>query len=268
MRFSPLILAVALAGCAGSVHPQDKRVADPPLHTDMYGALAQPDGAHTLVIVVHDDGDPGIRSDESAFAKAAASAVPESVTVTVLRPGHHNASGNSSAGNRGAGKGDDFTLDRLVRLGKSVETLKRMTPNARVILVGDGGGAALVADLAGLQPEIADGILLVGCPCALPEWRSHMAKRTGDSGWASVVSSLDPLKFAGGVSTAMRVVVLVGADDAVTPVSLSRTYVEALTLRGIGTDYRIVPARGHNLLGDAETLSALTRLAANLPEKP
>ena len=93
-----------------------------------------------------------------------------------------------------------------------------------------------------------------------------MAKARQDR--QAAVDSLDPLKFAGGVSVTLRVAVLVGAEDRITPVELSRAYVEALTLRGIGTDYRIVPGKGHDLLGDPETLSALTRLAASLPEKP
>ena len=267
MRCSPLILTALLAGCATLPAP-NAAMQDDALYTEVFAdkpGQAQPG---TLIFIVHDDGDPGARSDEAAFAQAAVRAIPDTTSITLLRPGFRDAKGNASSGEHGTGKGDNFTADRLARLYARIEGMKRRSPNARVILVGDGGGAALVADLAGLHPEVAHAILLVGCPCALPEWRSHMADRTGDPAWKAVVSSLDPLKFAGGVSTTLRVAVLVGADDAVTPVALSRAYVEALTLRGIGTDYRIVPARGHDLLGDPETMSALTRLAATMPEKP
>ena len=262
---SPLLLALALAACATphvTVTPQDEAG----LHIESWGK--DEPGVRTLIVVIHDDGDPGGRSDEAAFARAAAATLPDTLAVTMLRPGHRNAKGDASPGARGAGTGDNFTLDRLVALGKEIEALKRRHPRANLILVGDGGGAALVADLAGLNPDTAQGILLVGCPCALPEWRKHMGKRTGDPAWGAAVASLDPLKFAGGVSVSLRVAVLVGAEDAVTPIALSRAYVEALTLRGIGTDYRIVPGKGHDLLGDPETLSALTRLASTLPEKP
>lgn len=265
MRCSPLILAAALAACTATqvtVTPQDTG-----LHTETWGTDT-PDSVHTLIVVIHDDGDPGRRSDEAAFAQAAARTLPGTLAVTLLRPGHRNAKGDASPGARGTGTGDDFTLDRLVALGKEIQLLRRRYPQANLILVGDGGGAALVADIAGLNPDTAQGILLVGCPCALPEWRKHMGGRTGDPAWTAAVASLDPLKFAGGVSVTMRVAVLVGAEDDITPVPLSRAYVEALTLRGIGTDYRIVPGKGHDLLGDPETLSALTRLAASLPEKP
>ena len=267
MRFSPLLLAALLAGCATLPAP-NVATQDDTLHIEVFAenpGQAQP---ATLVFVVHDDGDPGARSDEAAFARAAVRAVPGATSITLLRPGFRDAKGNASSGDHGTGRGDNFTADRLARLYARIESLKAKSPKARVILVGDGGGAALVADLAGLHPEVANAILLVGCPCALPESRNHMADRTRDPAWKAAVTSLDPLKFAGGVSTALRVAVLVGADDAVTPVALSRAYVEALTLRGIGTDYRIVPAKGHDLLGDPETLSALTRLAATIPEKP
>jgi acetyl esterase/lipase len=63
----------------------------------------------------------------------------------------------------------------------------------------------------------------------------------------------------------LRAAVLVGADDRITPVKFSRAYAEALTLRGIATDYRIVPGKGHDLLNDPEVLAATQRLAAALP---
>ena len=271
MRFRPLLTAallpMALAACTAGVRPEAAQDKEAPLHTEVFGKVADPAWVRTLIIVIHDDGDPGARSDEAVFAQAAVNALPEALAVTILRPGHRNPNGGASSGSRGAGKGDDFTLDRLTRLGRQIEQLKSRYPRANIVLVGDGGGAALVADIAGLNPDTATGILLVGCPCALPEWRTHMAAKTADPAWRAAVDSLDPLKFAGGVSVSLRVAVLVGADDAITPVSLSRAYVEALTLRGIATDYRIVPGKGHALLNDPETLSALTRLVASLPEK-
>ena len=267
MRFSPLLLAALLAGCAvvPSPEPAPVQAADP-LHIETYGAPAK---VHTLVIVIHDDGEPGARSDEDAFAKAAVGIIPEAMAVTILRPGYSNKRGNTSPGDHGQANGDNFTLDRVAALGVRIQQITKAYPRANIILVGDGGGAALVANLAGLHPDIADAIMLVGCPCALPEWRTHMAARTGDPVWKAAVTSLDPLKFAGGVSTGLQVVVLVGGEDAITPVRLSRAYVEALTLRGIATDYRIVPGAGHNLLQDPDAaMAALTHLAARLPEKP
>ena len=92
-----------------------------------------------------------------------------------------------------------------------------------------------------------------------------MSKSSGDAGWKHWVRSFDPLKTAGGIPPTLRAAVLVGAEDQVTPVRFSRAYAEALTLRGIATDYRIVPDRGHDLLSDPAVLAATRRLAAELP---
>jgi len=60
---------------------------------------------------------------------------------------------------------------------------------------------------------------------------------------------------------------VVGADDPITPPKFSRAYAEALALRGIATDYRVLPGKGHEILDDPEVLSAAERLAAALPRK-
>lgn len=270
MRFSPLLLLAALGGCTmvPPAHVAQTPQVDP-LHAESFGAVDSPASVRTLVIVVHDDGAPGTRGNERLFAQNAVRVIPNAVAYTILRPGHADAAGNRSPGDPGRGNGDAYTTDRLALLTLQIRSIAARFPHANVILVGDGGGAAMVADLAGLQPDIASAIVLVGCPCALPEWRTHMASRTGDPAWKDSVASLDPLKTAGGVATTLRVAVLVGANDPVTPVKLSRAYVEALTLRGIATDYRIVPGGGHDLLGNPDAaMNALTHLAARLPEKP
>lgn len=91
-----------------------------------------------------------------------------------------------------------------------------------------------------------------------------MKTRAPASPWESPVASLDPLKTAGGVAPTLRAVVIVGAEDGVTPANLSRSYAEALALRGIATDYRILPGKGHALLDDPEVLSATRSLASTL----
>src|SRR5690606_12589198 len=104
--------------------------------------------------------DPGARADEAAFADVAPRILPNTVAVTILRPGHVDAQGRRSPGDRGLGKGDDFTIDRLAAIGAEIVELKRRYPRANVVLVGDGGGAAMVANLAGLHPGLADAVLL------------------------------------------------------------------------------------------------------------
>ncbi|RYD94631.1 MAG: hypothetical protein EOP61_21300 [Sphingomonadales bacterium] len=227
----------------------------PRLHAETFGPARGAD-VRTLIIVVHGEGQP----NHYRFAQAAAAAVPASAAIALLRPGYTDGAGKISPGDRGAETGDNYTADRLDAVGDSIAALKQRYPNARTVLVGDSGGAVIAADLAGIRPGLFDGMVLVGCPCALPEWRKLMK-------WDGEVASLDPLKTAGGIMPGLRAAVLVGADDKIAPVKFSRAYAEALTLRGIATDYRIVPGKGHDLLDDAEVLAATQRLAASLPRK-
>jgi pimeloyl-ACP methyl ester carboxylesterase len=251
MRFSPAIAALLLAGCA--TVPQ--AAPGPALHAETFGP-ARGGQVRTLIVVIHADGVP----DHYRFAKTVAQTVPASAAVAILRPGYADAEGRRSPGERGMGTGDNYTPERVAAVGDAIAALRHRYPNARTVVVGNAGGAAIAANLAGIRPALIDGMVLVGCPCTLPEWRKLME-------WNGEVASLDPLKTAGGILPGLRAAVLVGSEDAETPVKFSRAYAEALTLRGIATDYRIVPGKGHNLLDDPEVLAATQRLAAALPRK-
>lgn len=271
---SKLLLSLAgvamLAGCT-TVPTATSRLAtkaEPALnlHARTFGPTA-PDAVKTLVVVLHGDGSAETRSDHYRFAEAVSQAIPNSAAFALLRPGYGDAAGNRSPGQAGLGYGDDYTQERINAVAQSIGILRQRFATARLILVGDSGGAAIAADLAGMRPDLLDAMVLVGCPCALPEWRKGMQKQRHGTAWAMPVASLDPLKTAGGVMPGLRAAVLVGLNDTVTPPTLSRAYAEALALRGIATDLRIVPGRGHDLLNDPEVLAATTRLAAALPTK-
>lgn len=258
MRFRlPLALLAAFAATAASAPPVD-------LYAKRFG-VTSPKRATTLIVVLHGDTPtPGYQYD---FARAAAAAVPGSLAVALLRPGYEDPAGRRSPGVRGTATGDDYTADRIAAVAESIRKLAKRYRSARIILVGHAGGAAVAADLAGSQPGLIDGMILVACPCKLPEWRRHMKTAQPASGWDRPSASLDPIMLVGGIPSKLRTAVLVGSDDRTTPVDFSRAYAEALTLRGIATDYRIVPGKGHELLGDAEVIGALQRMAAALPRK-
>lgn len=263
MRCNPLLLApLLLAGCA-TIGPHRAPPA-PQLHFETFSSERARD-VRTLVVVLNGDGAPDVRDDFEAFAASAATLIPDSAAVALLRPGYVAADGDRSPGERGGESGDNYTQDRIEAVGDAIAALKQRYPAARTVLVGDSGGAAIAANLAGIRPELFDGMVLVGCPCTLPEWRAHMERRTPGEPWEAPVTSLDPLKTAGGIAPTLRAAVIVGADDPITPVRFSRSYAEALTLRGIATDYRILPGKGHSILNDPEVLAATGRLAASLP---
>jgi pimeloyl-ACP methyl ester carboxylesterase len=262
MRSSLALIALTLAGCATTRTPPARG-----LHSETFGSVPRA-RVRSLVIVVHGDGAPAERADEYAFARAAAATIPASAAVAILRPGYSDAGGRLSPGDRGAGNGDNYTPERITAVGDAIATLQRRYPLARTILVGESGGAAIVANLAGTRPALVDGMVLVSCPCKLPEWRKYMAKLSPAGAWNAPVASLDPLQTAGGIRPAIRTAILVGGDDKITPTKFSRAYAEALTLRGIATDYRILPGKGQGILNEPDVLAATGRLAAALPGKP
>lgn len=267
MRFSLFLLPLLLAGCGAVPDGPAAAPAAPTLFTESLGDAGR--DAETLFVLVHGDGMGGTAVDLGPFARSLAAAAPESAVVRLLRPGFADGAGNRSPGVRGAGTGDDYTADRIAAVADTVAALRARYRRARVVAIGEGGGAAVVANLAGLHPDLLDGMVLVSCPCTLPEWRRYMARRQEPAQpWRESVESLDPLQTAGGVGPGLRAALLSGAEDEAVPARFARAYAEALSLRGIATDFRILPRRGSNILDDPQVIEAALRLAAALPRRP
>ncbi|WP_235513255.1 MULTISPECIES: alpha/beta hydrolase [unclassified Sphingomonas] len=257
MRWLNPLLLLAVAGCAthGAVPPATT------LAGQSFGPSA-PRDVRTLVLVLHGDGDGEVPASFAGSAQHLADAIPHARVVALLRPGYHDAAGHHSPGSRGGIGGDAYTADRIAAVADTIRSWRTRYPQARTILVGQSGGAAMAAALAGLRPGLVDGAVLAGCPCMLPEWRKFRAKQ-GHGGFAVPVASFDPLMTVGGVAPATRIALLVGADDGDTPQRFSRPYAEALALRGIATDYRVLPGRGHELLDDPDLIDAVRRMSAD-----
>lgn len=261
-----LLAATALAGCARTTTIRPVQLEQPTLYTRSFGNVPA-HAVQTLIVVLHGD-TPFAKPDEHhRLAEVAAATVPNSVAVGMLRPGYDDSAGHHSPGERGTDTGDNYTQDRIGAIAQSIQRLQRRYPAARTILVGHSGGAAIAADLAGSWPRLLDGLVLVSCPCTLPEWRKYMQGVMPSAPWDQPVTSLDPIKLVGGIQPPLKAAILVGSDDKTTPPKFSRAYAEALSLRGIATDFRIVPDRGHDMLNDPEVMDALKRLAASLPRK-
>ncbi len=257
MRWLSPLLLLAAAGCA--THGPSPSIGT--LAGQDFGPSA-PRDVRTLILLLHSDGDGAVPAAFSGAAQHLADAIPHARAVALLRPGYHDDVGNHSPGSRGGISGDAYTADRISAVADTIRSWRARYPQARTILVGQSGGAAMAAALAGLHPGLVDGVVLAGCPCMLPEWRNFRAKQ-GHVGFGIPVTSFDPLMTVGGVAPATRVALLVGADDSETPQRFSRAYAEALALRGIATDYRVLPGRGHELLGDTDLIDAVRRMSAD-----
>jgi pimeloyl-ACP methyl ester carboxylesterase len=255
MRWLSFLALLAAAGCAMTTG-----------HAPMLAGQAfGPDGVRdvrTLVLVLHGDGDGVVPAEFTEATHAIAEAIPGARAVALLRPGYSDHAGNHSPGHRGGMGGDAYTPDRIGAVADAIAGWRARYPRARTVLVGQSGGAAMAAALAGVRPGLVDAVVLAGCPCMLPEWRKYRAQR-GGSDFAGPVASFDPLMTVGGVAPTTRIALLVGSDDTETPQRFSRAYAEALALRGISTDYRVLPGRGHDLLRDADLIEAIRRVATD-----
>jgi pimeloyl-ACP methyl ester carboxylesterase len=264
MRFklSLLLLPLLIAGCAAD---RASTPSSPKLFTQGFGA--KPSAAPTLYVVVHGDG-ARTKVDTSDFARTLAAAEPGSAVVRLLRPGYSDGAGGQSPGTRGTSSTDDYSAERIAAVGDAIAALRTRYRRARVVAIGEAGGAIVVANLAGLRPGLVDGIVLVSCPCALPEWRKFIAAREpNEPRWKEKLVSLDPLQTAGGIQPGLRAAILIGGADTRVPARFSRSYAEALSLRGIATDFRIIPDRTAPVLEDPQVIEATRRLAAALPRR-
>lgn len=255
-RLLPVALGLTLASCAGdNARPASDSAATARVQEQAFGPSRRR-SVKALVYVLHRDGAGADPADNQRFARDLALAAPGARVVTLTQP---VADGDADNGmTRG------FTRERITAFADRIEAGRKRYPDVPTVVVGDGGGAALVADLAGLRPKLIDGMVLAACPCMLPEWRKHMEKRMPGTSFKPAPDSLDPLMTVGGVRPQTKAALLVGSEDPITPPKFSRGYAEALALRGIATDFRVLPGKGNEILNDPEVLSATTRMLASL----
>jgi pimeloyl-ACP methyl ester carboxylesterase len=218
-----------------------------------------------LVVVVHGDSSDGAPPTyQYRFAERVAATMPDSVVAAVLRPGYSDGE-DTSEGLRGFTTGDNYTPEVVNAVATVLSELKDKYHPRRVILVGHSGGAAIVGDLLGLQQAaMADGALLVSCPCDVAAWRKHMQSVKGGAIWERPVRSLSPLALIDNVPASTKISLLAGADDQITPVALTLVYAEALRNRGVTADVTIAPGLEHNILLEPIAMERLKEIASRI----
>ena len=198
-----------------------------------------PATAKVLVVVLHGDvsgGGPANYHFPFAQKLAADPAFSDAVVVALVRPGYADGAGGESGGNH-YGRSDHYTKENVEEVAAAVARLKARYQAVRVVLVGHSGGAATAALVLGMRPALANGAVLVSCPCELVQWRA------GRRAWTR---SENPLQWAGSVATGVKVIALTGSKDDNTLPMLAQTYVSALQSRGIASEAEIIPGAGHN----------------------
>jgi pimeloyl-ACP methyl ester carboxylesterase len=184
--------------------------------------------------------------------KAAATFSKEDVlSIALVRPGFPDGDGYYSSGNSYR-RVDTYSVDNISEIGSAIERLKLRYKPGKVIIVGDSGGSAIAAVLLGMKPGIADGAVLVSCPCDLIRWRS------GSVPWTR---SEDPAIWAGKTSPGARIIAITGSEDTNTFPGLAESYVDKLRGRGVDASFEVVQGASH---GKAMESTAVTEAISRL----
>jgi predicted esterase len=221
-------------------------------------------GQHPILIVVlHGDAPFARPSYQYEFAERAAGS-GDVVAAAILRPGYADPSGDASSGDRGLTTGDNYTRDRIDMIVAAVRQLQARHHARATVLVGHSGGAAIVADILGLYPDLARRALLASCPCDLPAWRAYMKSVHPTPLWDEPVESLSPVDFATRVPRRDEIVLMVGGEDATAPPRFTQAYADALRKGGVRAEVDILPGRDHEVLLDPAVVQRLQRMIGSM----
>ena len=222
-------------------------------------------GEHpTLVVVLHGDSPFDAPSYQYVFARRAAEQIGGLIAAGVLRPGYTDDTGATSDGSRGEATGDNYTPTVVDAVAEVTRELKAKYAASHVILAGHSGGAAIAGDLIGRAPDVAEGALLVSCPCDVGAFRKHMAKKQMNPLWLAPVESLSPLNLIPSVPQTMHVRIVVGTEDSVTPVRITREYAAGLRARGVDVRVVEVPGAEHDIFLEPVVFDQLKSLVKTM----
>lgn len=237
-----------------------------------------------LILILHGDIPTPPPDYQYLFAKLLVEGIPESpersavlraalgsgwgeksiVAAGILRPGYADPSGDRSSGDMGKAVGDNYTPEVIDAVAAAARELAAKYDASAVVLVGHSGGGAIVANLLGRHPDLADAALLVACGCDPQAWRARMRAQQPGPLWEEPISSLMPLSLVDAVARDTRVRLLAGEnDDVILPQDIRR-YAAALRDRGIDVQLTVAPGLGHNILMSPEAFRELGLLVEAL----
>lgn len=216
------------------------------LKAAVYRASSQE--ASTLVVILHGDAPFAKPDYQDRFAASVARTYPSVVASAILRPGYTDPAGHTSEGVRGETTGDNYNAGNTDALAAAIIALRSQLSADRVVLVGHSGGAALAANILGRHPSLATAALLVSCPCDVTAWRRHMFARTKFAGFQTPVPTVSPIDLVDSLPPAVKIVMLVGAQDDVTPPALTEAYAAKARARGLAVQVEALSGEGHEIL--------------------
>lgn len=220
------------------------------------------DKPDTLIVWLHGDvssGGPANYHFSLAKRFAEKHRSKNILSVALVRPGYSDGSGHTSTGAPpNFERRDHYTKENVAEVAKAVQRLKgKFQPN-KLILAGHSGGAATAALVLGMFPDLADGAVLVSCPCDLAAWR------IGRSPWSA---SEDPMKWVSNFSPKIIVYALTGDRDDNTSPQLALNYVAALKNASASASFDLLKNENHRKAFESSKITdTLTKLIDDISE--
>lgn len=215
----------------------------------------------TLLVWLHGNistGGPANSHFKLAEAAAKGFAANGVLSIALVRPGYPDGTGEYSSGSDN-GRADNWQRQTVKEIGTVIDRLQKRFNPRTTILIGHSGGAAISAVLLGMQSELADSVILIGCPCDMITWRAGRSRTP----WLSE----DPLTWISQVKSSTRVIAITGSQDQTTPSQLAKTYIHRLQKREVDASFILVPEAGHiDILRTQAITDAIARflsIAAN-----
>ncbi|MYG53883.1 MAG: prolyl oligopeptidase family serine peptidase [Rhodospirillaceae bacterium] len=192
----------------------------------------------TLAVYFHGDVPSG-RPVDFVFGIGRAVALRGANAVILIRPGFRGAGRRSS----GTATHDQYAfasrgIDEIESMGEAVARLKAHHRATRLVLMGSSGGALIAGVLLGMRPDLVDAVLLISCPCDVPQLLF-------EKGFRSSEFTQSPHKWLEKANPKAKIVAVSGSADHTTPPHHVEKYIAAARARGHDAQFLIVPGAGH-----------------------
>jgi predicted esterase len=215
----------------------------------------------TLVFVIHGDAPFNKPSYQYRTARLLTERNENVIAVGLLRPGYTDPDNHHSSGERGLTSADNYTPEVVDRLAYTIAALAKRYKAGKVIISGHSGGAAITANIISRHPALAQGAVLVSCPCNVPAFRMHMKEFTKvPDVWDVPVKSLSPHEGVAKVSKQIKVMVISGDKDEVALPRFSQEYYGLLQKQQVPVEFINIAGEGHEILLNEQVLAAIGRM--------
>lgn len=216
--------------------------------------LTHPD---ELIIYLHGDNGVGGASYMSTIGSHFTK--NKRMHIALIRPGYFDDEANFSTGTslgvsstKIAGRLDNYTRENVQIIGQAITNLKNHYQPKKIWLVGHSGGGAIAALLLNEFPNLANGALLINCPCDVKHWRPD---------WAN---SLSPIEHINNIPKNAKVIVLNGTMDDVVWPELGKAYAQELVKNGVDAKFYMGIGMKHDLSDKATRDSTMSAIKAFL----